>query len=197
MCSPTVDDPDARSPRLRPPTITNRPHSLTRPSPARTNIPEYVTVVNSWKSGLPYDFDQVRVFIWNLKKHRYETSFRERNIEGYLPVRSSSPRTPTAKTPTPRSSCPPSATPSSQPTLRTRPRPEDRRDQARADRHQDLPSRRQHLPPHPPTQHPRPREAHPTPEPKKEKKAKSTIETLGTEVIKPRVAGPLSEAVDQ
>ncbi|HEY5381892.1 MAG TPA: SH3 domain-containing protein, partial [Acidobacteriaceae bacterium] len=51
-----------------------------------TSIPEYVTAVASWKAGLPYDFDQVRVFIWNLKKHRYETSLRERNFEGYLPV---------------------------------------------------------------------------------------------------------------
>ena len=56
-------------------------------TPASTDIPEYVTVVNSWKSGLPYDFDEVRVFIWNIKKHRYETSFREHNIEGYLPVK--------------------------------------------------------------------------------------------------------------
>jgi SH3-like domain-containing protein len=51
-----------------------------------TSIPEYVTAVASWKTGLPYDFDEVRVFIWNVKKHRYETSFREHNIEGYLPV---------------------------------------------------------------------------------------------------------------
>jgi hypothetical protein len=51
-----------------------------------TSIPEYVTAVASWKAGMPYDFDQVRVFIWNLKKHRYETSLRERNFEGYLPV---------------------------------------------------------------------------------------------------------------
>jgi SH3-like domain-containing protein len=51
-----------------------------------TSIPEYVTIVNSWKTGLPYDFDEVRVFVWNVKKHRYETSFREHDIEGYLPV---------------------------------------------------------------------------------------------------------------
>jgi hypothetical protein len=47
---------------------------------------EYVAVTNAWKDGLPYDFDQVRVFTWNTKKHRYEGAMRERGIEGYLPV---------------------------------------------------------------------------------------------------------------
>ncbi len=70
------------------------------------NIPEYVTVLSPYKAGLPYDFDQVRVFSWNLKKHRYETAFRERNIEGYLPVRvkmASDPygKLPAATTPAP------------------------------------------------------------------------------------------------
>ena len=50
------------------------------------NIPEFVTVLSPYKAGLTYDFDQVRVFIWNEKKHRYETAFREKNVEGYLPV---------------------------------------------------------------------------------------------------------------
>jgi hypothetical protein len=45
-----------------------------------------VTVLSPYKAGLPYDFDQVRVFTWNLKKHRYETAMREKNVEGYLPV---------------------------------------------------------------------------------------------------------------
>jgi hypothetical protein len=50
------------------------------------DIPIYLTVLGPYTAGLPYDFDQVRVFTWNLKMHRYETAFREKNIEGYLPV---------------------------------------------------------------------------------------------------------------
>jgi SH3-like domain-containing protein len=33
-----------------------------------------------------YDFDSFRVFIWSLRRHRYETAFIERNVEGYAPV---------------------------------------------------------------------------------------------------------------
>ena len=69
-------------------------------------IPEYVTVLSPYKAGLPYDFDQVRVFTWNVKKHRYETGYRDRNIEGYLPVQvklASDPygKLPAATTPAP------------------------------------------------------------------------------------------------
>jgi SH3-like domain-containing protein len=48
--------------------------------------PEYVTVLNPYQDGLPFDFNQVRVFTWNVRKHRYETAFRQRNLQGYLPV---------------------------------------------------------------------------------------------------------------
>lgn len=34
----------------------------------------------------PYDFDSFRVFIWSLRRHRYETAYIERNIQGYAPV---------------------------------------------------------------------------------------------------------------
>lgn len=64
------------------------------------DIPEYVTVLSPYKAGLPYDFDQVRVFTWNIKKHRYETGFRERNIEGYLPVEVKMGTDPYGKSPT-------------------------------------------------------------------------------------------------
>ena len=63
------------------------------------NVPEWVTVLSPYKAGLPYDFDQVRVFIWNAKKHRYETGFREKNIAGFLPVEVKMARDPLGKTP--------------------------------------------------------------------------------------------------
>ena len=34
----------------------------------------------------PVDFDSWRVFIWNLRRHRYETSYRQRDLSGYFPV---------------------------------------------------------------------------------------------------------------
>lgn len=35
---------------------------------------------------LPYDFDAWRVFLWNRRRHRYETSYRQHDVEGYFPV---------------------------------------------------------------------------------------------------------------
>lgn len=63
------------------------------------DIPVYVTVLSPYRAGLPYDFDQVRVFTWSLSHHRYETGFREKNIEGYLPVTIGKMKDPYGKTP--------------------------------------------------------------------------------------------------
>ena len=49
-------------------------------------VPQYLTVLTEPKDGLPFDFNQIRVFTWNVKRHRYETAYRER-IEGALPVK--------------------------------------------------------------------------------------------------------------
>ena len=50
-------------------------------------IPEYVTVLTPPQQGLPFDFDQVRVFTWSVKRHRYETAFRVHPIQGFLPLK--------------------------------------------------------------------------------------------------------------
>jgi SH3-like domain-containing protein len=49
-------------------------------------IPQYLVALNQTKDGLPWDFNQIRVFTRNRAKHRYETAYRERNIEGYMPI---------------------------------------------------------------------------------------------------------------
>jgi Bacterial SH3 domain len=37
-------------------------------------------------AGLPYDFDEIRVFVWDPKSSRYETSYREQNLTGFFPI---------------------------------------------------------------------------------------------------------------
>ena len=63
----TVDDPDSGTPNGQ--------------------VPEYLTVLTPYKDGLPFDFDQVRVFTWDQKRHRYGTAFRLRDIAGFFPVK--------------------------------------------------------------------------------------------------------------
>ncbi len=48
-------------------------------------VAQYLTVVTEPKDGLPFDFNQIRVFTWDVRRHRYETAYRER-MEGVLPV---------------------------------------------------------------------------------------------------------------
>lgn len=49
-------------------------------------VPEYLVLLSENHDGLPYDFDQARVFTWNLRRHRYETAFREHGLSGFLPA---------------------------------------------------------------------------------------------------------------
>ena len=49
-------------------------------------VPQYLCLLTDPHDGLPFDFDQVRVFTWNAKKHRYETAYREHGLNGVLPI---------------------------------------------------------------------------------------------------------------
>ena len=49
-------------------------------------VPQYLALLSESKESLPYDYDQVRVITWNMRRHRYETAYRERHLEGVLPA---------------------------------------------------------------------------------------------------------------
>ncbi len=47
-------------------------------------VAQYAVLLTEPKDGLPFDFNQVRIFTWNQARSRYETAYRERLI-GHLP----------------------------------------------------------------------------------------------------------------
>ncbi len=49
-------------------------------------VPQYLVLLTENKDGMPFDFNALRVFTWNVRRHRYETAYRERNLNGILPV---------------------------------------------------------------------------------------------------------------
>jgi SH3-like domain-containing protein len=49
-------------------------------------VPQYLCLLTEPHDGLPYDYDQARVFTWNVRKHRYETAYREHGLNGVLPI---------------------------------------------------------------------------------------------------------------
>jgi SH3-like domain-containing protein len=49
-------------------------------------VPQYLCVLTDPHDGQPYDFNQIRVFTWNTRRHRYETAYREHGLNGVLPV---------------------------------------------------------------------------------------------------------------
>jgi hypothetical protein len=56
------------------------------------DVPDGDSVKKNWlwttiaKGQEPYEFDSIRVFVWNRKRRRYETAFIERKIRGHYPV---------------------------------------------------------------------------------------------------------------
>ena len=80
--------------RKHPKLAEDEPATPPPPAPVPHPVGQYVTVTAEFKDGLPYDWDQVRVFIWNRAKHRYETAYRLREQQGYLPVVTGSEQVP-------------------------------------------------------------------------------------------------------
>lgn len=50
------------------------------------SVSQYLCALTEPHDGLPYDYDQIRVFTWNIRKHRYETAYREHGLNGFLPI---------------------------------------------------------------------------------------------------------------
>lgn len=50
------------------------------------DVNQYLVLFSENKDGMPFDYNQLRVFTWNVKKHRYETAYRERNVWGLFPA---------------------------------------------------------------------------------------------------------------
>ncbi len=53
---------------------------------ADKNVAQYLCAITEPHDGLPYDYDQIRIFTWNARKHRYETAYREHGLNGFLPI---------------------------------------------------------------------------------------------------------------
>ncbi|MBV9087420.1 MAG: SH3 domain-containing protein [Acidobacteria bacterium] len=49
-------------------------------------VPQYLVALTEPRDGLPFDYNQIRVFTWNLRRHRYETAYRDRRLSGVFPI---------------------------------------------------------------------------------------------------------------
>jgi len=54
---------------------------------AGKKVSQYLVVLTDNHDGMPFDYNAIRVFTWNVRRHRYETAYRERNLFGVFPVR--------------------------------------------------------------------------------------------------------------
>ena len=59
---------------------------LNQVNDADKKVSQYLVALTEPRDGMPFDYNQVRVFTWNVRKHRYETAYRERNLNGVLPI---------------------------------------------------------------------------------------------------------------
>lgn len=55
-------------------------------APAPRDVPQYLVLLTEARDGMPWDYNQARVFTWNVKRHRYETAYRERKLFGVFPA---------------------------------------------------------------------------------------------------------------
>ncbi len=60
--------------------------ALDQVSDGDKKVSQYLCLLTEPHDGQDFDFDQVRVFTWNVRKHRYETAYREHGLNGVLPV---------------------------------------------------------------------------------------------------------------
>ena len=59
---------------------------LNRVTDADKQVAQYLVLLTDAKDGQPFDYTQARIFTWNLKRHRYETAYRERKLAGFFPT---------------------------------------------------------------------------------------------------------------
>jgi hypothetical protein len=65
--------------------VLNKVHDEGKEGPDK-EVPQYLCAITEPHDGLPYDYDQIRVFTWNTRKHRFETAYREHGLKGVLPI---------------------------------------------------------------------------------------------------------------
>src|SRR5450759_2842523 len=79
MAIPDEEAPYAEGKRI----VSYFPLGEVQDGDLKKNICLWTTTASSKQ---PWYFDSFRVFVWSLRRHRYETGYIERNLKGYSPV---------------------------------------------------------------------------------------------------------------